>query len=170
MLLLDNPIKDYAWGAVDGMASLVGRPPTGGPEAELWIGAHPVAPSRLADDPSRTLADAIAADPVTLLGRSLAERTDGTLPFLLKVLAIGAPLSIQAHPSAEQAREGFAREEAAGVPVDAPERTYRDASAKPEQLVALVDTWALLGFRRPHEAAALVDGLGLDELRPLEAA
>ena len=170
MLLLDDPIQAYAWGAVDGFSSLLGSEPSGGPEAEVWVGTHPAAPSVLADDPDRTLAAVIASDPATLLGADVVAAFGPDLPFLLKVLCIGAPLSLQAHPSPAQAARGFAREEAAGIPRDAAHRTYRDPSAKPELLVALVDTWALGGFRAPVEAAALVAGLDAPGLGPLAAA
>lgn len=168
MILLTNPVQTYAWGRPDGLAALVGSEPSGGPEAELWVGTHPAAPSVVADDPDgRTLADLISADPVRWLGEDLASAGHTALPFLLKVLAFGSPLSLQAHPSAEQAAAGFAREEAAGVPIDAAHRTYRDASPKPEALVALTDTWALCGFRDPKEAAQLVGRLGVPALEPL---
>ncbi|MGI8756939.1 MAG: mannose-6-phosphate isomerase, class I, partial [Acidimicrobiales bacterium] len=117
----------------------------------------------------RTLGEVIADDRARWLGPDLAERDPSGLPFLLKVLAIGEALSVQAHPSAEQARSGFDAENAAGIAVDAPERTYRDPGAKPEALVALVDTWVLCGFRDPLVAADLVDGLGVAVLDPLVA-
>lgn len=168
MLLLHNTIQHYAWGRRNGMAELVGSAPTGGPEAELWLGAHPMAPSRVVGDPAgRTLDEVIAGDPTRWLGADLVDRGVTTLPFLLKVLAIGEPLSLQAHPSEEEARAGFRREEAAGIPVDDPVRTYRDANAKPESLVALTDTWALCGFRDPGEVADLLEPLGVVALEPV---
>ena len=113
MLLLSNPVRDYAWGRVDGVAALVGTEPTTRPEAELWVGTHPTAPSVVVEGPDdlvgRTLAEVIAADPDRWLGADLAAKGLTALPFLLKVLAVGAPLSLQAHPSAEQAEAGFAR-------------------------------------------------------------
>jgi mannose-6-phosphate isomerase len=115
----------------------------------------------------RTLAEVIADDPAVWLGPDLAAQGATALPFLLKVLAIGQPLSLQAHPSAAQAAAGFDREEAAGIAVDAPDRNYRDASPKPEALVALDATWALCGFRAPIEAANLVAGLGVEAFDPL---
>jgi mannose-6-phosphate isomerase len=162
MLLLDNTIRTYAWGAPDGTA------PSGGPEAELWVGTHPGAPSMVAqgEHAGRPLAEVLASDPGRWLGDARAAG-GASLPFLLKVLAIGQPLSLQAHPSAEQAAAGFAREAAAGIPVDAAERNYRDASPKPEALVALTTTWAMCGFRSPIEAANLLAGLGLAEVDPL---
>lgn len=169
MLLLENPIRAYAWGAPDGLAGLVGTPPTGGPEAELWVGTHPGAPSVVAagGHAGRTLADVVADDPTRWLGPELAASGHTALPFLLKILAIGRPLSLQAHPSAQQALDGFAREEAAGTAIDAAERNYKDASPKPEALVALTPTWALCGFRAPIEAANLLLGLGVAAFDPL---
>ncbi len=170
MLLLHNPVKDYAWGPVDGIADLVGTEPTGGHEAELWVGTHPSAPSVVVGDPDgRTLADVIAADPMRSLGPELSGDGHTALPFLLKVLAIGAPLSLQAHPTRAQAEAGFAKEEAAGLASDAPSRIYRDRSPKPEAMVALTDTWALCGFREPQRAAELVALLAVPALEPLHA-
>ena len=154
MLLLRNVVQPYDWGPVDGLARLLGSEPTGEHEAELWVGTHGRGPSTV-----------VAGDPAAE-GRTLAEVV-GDLPFLLKVLAIGQALSLQAHPSTDQAVAGFAREEEAGRPVDAPDRSYRDAGAKPEVLVALEPTWVLCGFRPADEAADLLAALGAPELRPL---
>lgn len=168
MLLLRNSVLPYAWGRTNGLAAIVGSAPSGGPEAELWVGTHPAAPSQVVDDPDgRTLAEVIASDPARWLGPDLAERGYTSLPFLLKVLAVGSPLSLQAHPSEDQAQAGFERENAAGLSLAAPNRTYRDASAKPESLVALTDTWAVCGFREPEASARLIRALGSDALRPL---
>jgi mannose-6-phosphate isomerase len=162
MLLLDNPVQRYAWGRPDGISRALGTVPTGGPEAELWVGTHPRGPSVVAAGPlaGRTLAEVVAADPARWLGAERAARGERGLPFLLKVLAIGEPLSLQAHPTEAQARVGFAREESTGVAVDAPERTYRDRSAKPEVLVAIDEVVALCGFREPTVAAELLRDLG----------
>jgi len=168
MLLLRNRVRDYAWGAIDGLQPIVGSKPSGGPEAELWVGTHPSAPSVVVGDPQgRNLAEVVAADPSRWLGADLAAAGHTALPFLLKVLVIGSPLSLQAHPSSDQAQAGYDREEAAGIACDAPNRTYRDPSPKPESLVALRDTWVLCGFRPPAEAADLVAGLGVPALEPL---
>ncbi|WP_426572816.1 mannose-6-phosphate isomerase, class I [Aquihabitans sp. McL0605] len=171
MLLLRNQVQPYAWGAIDGLARIVGSAPTGGPEAELWVGTHPGAPSLVVGDPeARTLAQVIAADPARWLGPELAAEGHTALPFLLKVLAIGRPLSLQAHPSQAQAEAGFEREDAAGLALDAPDRSYRDVWPKPEALVALGTTWALCGFRPPLEAANLLAGLGVEAFDPLVSA
>ena len=133
LLILENPILNYAWGSRTAIAELQGRPaPTDAPEAELWIGAHPKAPSRiLAPAGLGTFDHAIQEDPVGILGHEVCDRFGNELPFLLKVLAAAEPLSIQAHPSHEQARRGWARENAEGVPLDAPRRNYRDPNHKP---------------------------------------
>ena len=171
MLLLENQVQDYAWGRIDGMSGLVGAAPSHGPEAELWSGSHPSSPSMVVDDPGgRTLDQVLAADPSRWLGPRLAEAGHTVLPFLVKVLSIGSPLSAQAHPTAEQAAEGFAREDDDGVAIDSPRRSYKDSNAKPEALVALTETWALCGFRPAEEAAELVSNLGLGTLDALVAA
>lgn len=155
VLVLENPIQDYAWGSRTAIADLLGRPgPSPGPEAELWIGAHPKAPSRIVAPPGLgTLDQAIQRDPGGLLGHEVCDRFGNELPFLLKVLAAAEPLSIQAHPDQEQARRGWARENAEGIPADAPRRSYRDPNHKPELVCALEPFFALKGFRPADEAA-----------------
>lgn len=160
MLLLENTIQNYAWGSRTSLSTLLGRPPATQPEAELWIGAHPQAPSKLSD--GRSLLEAIRVDPEGMLGSHVRQKFAGQLPFLLKVLAVDAPLSLQAHPNLEQAALGFAREERAGIPLSAPERTYKDTNHKPELLCALTPFEALCGFRPVSEAAALFDMLGVE--------
>lgn len=156
MELLQNPVRAYAWGSRTVIAELLGEPvPSAHPQAELWLGAHPADPSRLAGS-GTSLLDALAAEPVRLLGTARAERWDATLPFLLKVLAADEPLSLQAHPSLAQAREGFAKEDAAGIARDAPDRNYRDANHKPELICALTPFDALVGFREPAATVALL--------------
>ncbi|HTC70115.1 MAG TPA: mannose-6-phosphate isomerase, class I [Acidothermaceae bacterium] len=167
---LVNPVMAYAWGSRDAIATLQGRSVGSEPEAELWMGAHPQAPSRLehADGlPGEGLDAVIAADPVGVLGSQCVERFGPRLPFLLKVLSAAAPLSLQVHPDAEQARRGFAAEEAAGIDAAAPNRCYRDPYAKPEMLVALTDFHVLQGFRAANEAASVLKALDVAGLEPL---
>lgn len=158
-LAITNTPRPYAWGSASAIANLLGTTPSGGPEAELWLGAHPGSPSVIVD-PTRaggasTLAEWIAADPGTALGR-FADA--GRLPFLLKILAAAHPLSLQAHPTIEQARAGFARENALGIPVDAADRNYKDAFPKPELIFALSPTFdALCGFRPLAEVRDLLE-------------
>ena len=155
MYLLENTLRPYAWGSVTAMAELFGREPSGQPEAELWIGAHPGAPSALVPPvpDAQTLDTLIAVDPHQMLGAETAEAYGGVLPFLAKVLAAGSPLSLQVHPTQEQARAGFAAEDAAGLDRGAAERNYKDQNHKPEMIFALTPFEALCGFREPAQAA-----------------
>jgi mannose-6-phosphate isomerase len=159
----------YAWGSHTAIAELQGRAtPAVAPEAELWMGAHPSGPSRLLrGGVSRSLDEVIAGDPDGELGAESAKMFGARLPFLLKVLAAAQPLSLQAHPSLEQARLGFADEERRGVPRDAAHRNYKDANHKPELICALTPFDALCGFRRVAETRSLVDALGVAELTEL---
>ncbi|GLW68692.1 mannose-6-phosphate isomerase, class I [Kitasatospora phosalacinea] len=166
---LDNTVRDYAWGSSTAIPELLGRPVTGAPQAELWMGAHPGAPS-LVDrgDGPVALDRVIAADPVGELGAASVERFGTTLPFLAKVLSAALPLSLQVHPTREQARAGYADEEARGVPIDAPHRNYKDDNHKPELICALDEGLeGLCGFRPPADAAALMASLGVPGLDPL---
>ncbi|GAA3135581.1 mannose-6-phosphate isomerase, class I [Planomonospora alba] len=152
MYPLANPVKDYAWGSRTDIAALTGRPvPAPGPEAEMWLGAHPAGPSLLAGQ-DRSLAAAVAADPHGQLGEAVLARFGARLPYLMKLIAVARPLSLQVHPSAEQAEEGHAR----GV--------YGDPWPKPELVCALTPFSALAGFRPAEEAAGMVAGLGLPSL------
>ncbi|MEU1299127.1 mannose-6-phosphate isomerase, class I [Streptomyces shenzhenensis] len=160
---LDNTIRPYAWGSATAIPKLLGVEPTGEPQAEMWMGAHLGAPSRTARG---TLADVIDADPKRELGPEAVTKFGPHLPFLLKILAAGAPLSLQVHPDLAQARQGYADEERRGIPVDAPHRNYRDANHKPELICALTEFDGLCGFRDPLRAADLLDGLGVDSLKP----
>jgi mannose-6-phosphate isomerase len=169
--LLENPVQHYAWGSRTAIPELLGcASPASEPWAELWIGAH-LAPSRVTGDDHPEPLDAyIARDPAAVLGAQTAARFDAKLPFLLKVLAAAEPLSIQAHPSLAQAREGFARENRAGIALDAPNRCYRDAQHKPELICALTPFHALNRFREPREIAERLASLGEPALAELVAA
>jgi mannose-6-phosphate isomerase len=161
---LKNPVLPYAWGSPTAIPELLGAPAAGGPQAEMWMGAHPKAPSTVVRGGRETLLpQAIAEDPEAILGSAVRARFGDALPFLFKVLAAAAPLSIQAHPSLDEARAGFDREEAGGIPLDAPHRNYRDANHKPECIRALTPFWGLCGFRPAEEAEALLsDACGPD--------
>jgi len=156
---IGNTPRDYAWGSTSAIAEFRGLEPSGSPEAELWLGAHAGSPARVHDAASvghDDLAAWIAADPERALGPALAAQ-GARLPFLLKLLAAAEPLSLQAHPTPEQARAGFAREEAEGIPVTAYDRNYRDAFHKPELVVAVSDEFdALSGFRPLDEVAGVL--------------
>ncbi|MGW7365999.1 mannose-6-phosphate isomerase, class I [Streptomyces sp. NPDC054841] len=160
---LSNTVRPYAWGSTTLIPELLGTAPTGEPQAEMWMGAHPGAPSQTDRGP---LNDVIAADPVRELGAASADKFGPRLPFLLKLLAAGAPLSLQVHPDLAQAEEGYAAEERAGIPIDAPHRNYKDDNHKPELICALTPFDGLCGFRPPVEAADLIAGLDVDSLKP----
>lgn len=158
---LENPIQEYAWGSRTVLAELLGRPaPAEKPQAELWIGAHPAAPSRLPSGES--LQKHIAADPGATLGPAAVAAFGPRLPFLLKVLAIAAPLSLQVHPDRAQAERGYAAETA---PPGDPSRNYKDDWPKPELLCALSDVHALCGLRDPADSARLLEKV--PSLRPV---
>ena len=169
LLKLDNAIQNYAWGSKTALARLQGRPPAAEPEAELWIGAHPQAPSAVSVAGRRITLDRLVAErPEETLGPAV-QRVGAELPFLLKVLAVAEPLSIQAHPSLAQAAEGFAREQAAGTPLDAPNRNYRDRNHKPELAVALEPYWMMSGFRPYAELVRHLEAVDEPELRAATA-
>ncbi len=154
---LSNVPRNYDWGSRDAIARLQGRPASGAPEAEVWFGDHPGAPAVVGDGSGRTLDAWISEEGA---GRGMPT----SLPYLLKLLAADSPLSIQAHPTLEQARAGYAAEEDAGVPRDAAHRNYRDANHKPEVIVAIEgDFEALAGFRPVDELAEILDVLNVDD-------
>jgi mannose-6-phosphate isomerase len=166
---LEGVVQPYAWGSLTAIPELRGEAPTGTPQAELWLGAHPSAPSFVETEDGDGIAlDAwIRNDPESVLGARVARRFGPELPFLLKVLAAAQPLSIQAHPNSAQAWAGFARENAAGVPLDAEGRCYRDPHHKPELICALTPFRALNGFREPTEIVRQIAGLGVSGLEPI---
>ncbi|QIK08465.1 mannose-6-phosphate isomerase, class I [Streptomyces sp. ID38640] len=164
---LANTVRPYAWGSTTAIPELLGTAPTGEPQAEMWMGAHPGAPSRIdRGDGPVSLAEVIDAAPETELGADAVRAFGPRLPFLLKLLAAGSPLSLQVHPDRAQAAEGFADEERRGVPIDAGHRNYKDTNHKPELIVALTPFDGLCGFRHPAQAADLLAGLGVDDLKP----
>lgn len=161
MQLLHGTFQHYAWGTTAAIPELLGLSADGRPFAEYWLGAHPLAPSEVAGE----RLDALVSEDPEVVGDASRAAFGDRLPYLVKVLSARHALSLQAHPSREQAREGFARENAMGLALDAPERTYRDDWPKPELLIALDEFHSLSGFRDPLRTAALFGGLGVaDEL------
>lgn len=157
--VLNNIIKEYAWGSKKAIPELLGQKvPAAKPQAELWMGAHPKGPSQvLYNGFSRSLLELIEENPEEILGKKVAKKFSGKLPFLFKVLAATKPLSIQAHPNSGQAINGFRRENEQGIPLDAANRNYRDDNHKPEIICALTPFWALNGFRKVSEILELVE-------------
>jgi mannose-6-phosphate isomerase len=178
VIRLENTVQHYDWGSPEWIPELLGRRNISRvPWAELWLGVHPGGPSRLAADNGKPdtaaplLGDLIAEDPVFCLGGE-AEKTYGALPFLFKILAARKPLSIQAHPNLDQAKEGWDRENSEGVDPKAPNRNYRDPNHKPEIICALSPFTAMCGFRTPEEIRALLEIFNKDAptvLRPAVA-
>ncbi|AGL14680.1 mannose-6-phosphate isomerase, class I [Actinoplanes sp. N902-109] len=168
VLPLTGVIRPYAWGSHTAIAEMQGRSaPTEDPEAELWLGAHPGDPSIVRGESGPvSLADLIEGDPKGQLGAEVVDEFGARLPYLMKLLAAEAPLSLQAHPDAEYAQRAFAAQQA---DPDAPQN-YTDAHHKPEMLVALTPFEALCGFRDPADAASALAEFGIDRLAPVVAA
>jgi len=168
MIPLDCPIQPYAWGSRTFLATLQGRPtPSSQPEAELWLGAHPTAPSLATVDGGQVpLGSLIGVSPATMLGPETVAEHGHRLPYLCKLLAADEPLSLQVHPDPEQARAGFERQRQGGFALP----TYSDPYAKPELLVALTDFDALCGFRDPEITLEHLVRLGVPELTPVVSA
>lgn len=145
MLRLRNGVQNYAWGSPEAIPRFLGARPDGTSVAEVWIGTHPLQPSMAVDGDGRTKALSDIA---------------GDLRFMLKVLAADQPLSLQVHPSKSQAEDGFAEEERRGVPLDAPDRVYKDANHKPEMVYALSTFDSLIGFRPTVEILRVLAPLG----------
>jgi mannose-6-phosphate isomerase len=163
VLAIDGVVRDYAWGSRTAIQRLAGLPEDGRPIAELWFGAHPDGPSGVPEH-GASLDALIAGDPDAMLGPNAVSQFGPRLPFLLKLLAADRALSIQVHPNRAQAMAGFAAEDAAGIPRDAPGRNYRDPNHKPELLCALTPFEALCGFRPVADTLMLLDALALPEL------
>ncbi len=161
MQKMKNAVQNYAWGSTDALTKLYGMAnPQGKPMAELWMGAHPKSSSEVADASGQwhSLREVIEQDPEANLGHDVFKRF-GELPFLFKVLCAAQPLSIQVHPSKTAAEIGFAKENQAGIPLDAAERNYKDANHKPELVYALTPFQAMNGFRTLEDIQELLPPL-----------
>lgn len=159
--LLKNTVQEYAWGSYTAIPELLGKDsPSNRPEAELWMGAHPKAPSMVNCEGKWTsLIELIKNNPIDILGKEVANRYGNRLPYLLKVLAAAKPLSIQAHPSLKQASAGFEKENSLRIPLNAFNRNYKDDNHKPECICALTPFWALNGFRKISGILSLMENI-----------
>ncbi|AYA07115.1 MULTISPECIES: mannose-6-phosphate isomerase [Rahnella] len=158
MQKMHNGVQNYAWGSKDALTKLYGiKDAEGRPMAELWMGAHPKCSSQIENSRGENLSlrDQISAGLSAQLGEKVAKRF-GELPFLFKVLCADQPLSIQVHPSKSAAEIGYAKENAAGIPLDAAERNYKDPNHKPELVYALTPFQAMNGFRELREIVSLL--------------
>jgi mannose-6-phosphate isomerase len=146
---LKNPVLEYEWGSFTDIPNLLGaKSPSKTPQAEMWLGAHPKAPSMVfVNGRWVSLEETIKKYPENVLGRQTSVMFGGKLPYLFKVLAVLKPLSIQAHPNLTQARQGFLRENKQNIPLNASNRNYKDDNHKPECICALTSFYALNGFR-----------------------
>ncbi|MEY8710365.1 mannose-6-phosphate isomerase [Mangrovibacter phragmitis] len=161
MQKLINSVQNYAWGSKTALTELYGiANPEQQPMAELWMGAHPKSSSFIETRQGEKIAlrDVIAQQPDALLGKAVSQRF-GELPYLFKVLCAAQPLSIQVHPNKQASEAGFARENAAGIPLSAPERNYKDPNHKPELVFALTPFLAMNAFREFSDSAALLTPL-----------
>jgi mannose-6-phosphate isomerase len=164
--ILKNPTQEYAWGSKTVIQALLGQAESKDkPIAELWMGDHPKAASNaLIEGEWQSLDEVIKRSPESILGKDAAKRFSNRLPFLFKVLAVDSPLSIQVHPNLEQARAGFARENSLKIPLNAPNRNYKDENHKPEILCALTPFQGLKGFRKIEEILALMEKIASSSL------
>lgn len=186
MKRLQGSVRTYAWGSPSAIPSFFGYPSTGDPIAEVWFGAHPDGSAFIVDDTNsplfdytnseyspatsiESLRDYIKRDPQGTLGESVAERYNNCLPYLLKLIAPHEPLSLQVHPTLEQAQEGYAREDTLGIDRLSPTRNYRDRNHKPELAYALTPFNALAGFRAPRRVHEVIKGLSTPLARQLDA-
>ncbi|MCB9799657.1 MAG: mannose-6-phosphate isomerase, class I [Candidatus Omnitrophica bacterium] len=167
--LLKNQIRNYQWGSKTAIAELLHLAvPSDQPQAEVWIGTHPIAPSQIYFEEKWTgLDEVIRLYPQDILGKVCHERFKGHLPFLFKILAVETPLSIQAHPNTAQAREGFEREEKLKIPLNAPQRCYKDRFHKPEMICALTPFQALVGFRKFSQIIQLFNKVRTPFIAPI---
>src|SRR5688572_11836036 len=143
MRRLQNTSRDYDWGSYDDIPRFLRESADDRPVAEVWMGTHALGASTVDTDDGEVPLETLA----------------GELPFMLKLLAASRPLSIQVHPNSEQAKAGFAREEKAGIPIDSPQRVYRDANHKPEMVYALTTFDTLVGFRPTAEILRILSGI-----------
>jgi mannose-6-phosphate isomerase len=165
-LWLINSLQPYDWGTTDVLPWLLGIDnPQQQPQAEVWVGAHPKAPSQIVfPDAQFSLEQLIDGQPHAILGARAIQRFGPKLPFLFKILSAKKALSIQVHPDLAQAQAGFAHENAIGIPLTAAERNYHDANHKPELLYALTPFVGLVGFRPIPEIVRLLVLVGEHQL------
>ncbi|WP_369311101.1 mannose-6-phosphate isomerase [Providencia rettgeri] len=160
MLKMINKVQNYDWGSKTALTQLYGiANPENLPMAELWMGAHPKASSEVINSQNNQVTPLnilIDSDPQKYLGKKVAQ-TYHRLPYLFKVLCAAQPLSVQVHPNKTYAEVGFAKENAAGIPLDSPQRNYKDDNHKPELIYALTPFKAMNAFRPLDEIAALLD-------------
>ena len=155
---LTGQVQHYAWGGKNYIASLIGlNSAKDQPCAEWWLGAHPSAPSEIENVTGKqSLIEFLSQNP-TALGQASRQQFGDELPYLLKILDVEKPLSIQLHPTKAQAEKGFEAENAKGVSLTDNTRTYKDRNHKPEMMIALSDFWLLHGFKTRDQILATLN-------------
>ena len=155
---LTGQVQHYAWGGKNYIASLIGlNSAKDQPCAEWWLGAHPSAPSEIENVTGKqSLIEFLSQNP-TALGQASRQQFGDELPYLLKILDVEKPLSIQLHPTKAQAEKGFEAENAKGVSLTDSTRTYKDRNHKPEMMIALSDFWLLHGFKIKSQILATLN-------------
>lgn len=155
---LTGQVQHYAWGGKDYIASLIGlNSAKDQPCAEWWLGAHPSAPSEIENVTGKqSLIEFLSQNP-TALGQASRQQFGDELSYLLKILDVEKPLSIQLHPTKDQAEKGFEAENAKGVALTDGTRTYKDRNHKPEMMIALSDFWLLHGFKTKSQLLATLN-------------
>ena len=168
---MENVIQDYIWGSRTSISKLLGiNNPENKHQAEIWMGAHPNGCSKIINNGNtQLLSDFIAQNKDAILTpKTNAQFAE--LPYLFKVLAAGEALSVQVHPSKAQAEEGFAKEEAAGIPRNAGNRNYKDPNHKPELVYALTPYQAMNGFREFDQSITLFKKINIAAIENLVTA
>jgi mannose-6-phosphate isomerase len=159
--LLTGTVKHYDWGGFSFIPSLLNIVNNEGkPFAEYWLGTHPQSDCmvKMEGKPAIALRDAIHSDPAGKLGDYVYHRF-GALPYLLKTLDVKDMLSIQVHPSKKEAEKNFAEENKRGIPLNAPDRNYKDDNHKPELMAALGEFWLLHGFKPAKEITHILQNI-----------
>ncbi len=166
--IMHNVIQSYAWGSIDSINQLFDIPnPKGEPQAEVWMGTHPNGCSYVEFSGEKIkLSTLIEQKKTDFLSIQTVEQF-GELPYLFKILAANQALSIQVHPSKAEAEEGFARENAQGILINATNRNYKDPNHKPELVYALTNYQAMNGFRPLSDIISLFSALAIDEIASL---
>lgn len=155
---LTGQVQHYAWGGKNYITSLIGlNSAKDQPCAEWWLGAHPSAPSEIENVTGKqSLIEFLSQNP-TALGQASRQQFGDELPYLLKILDVEKPLSIQLHPTKDQAEKGFEAENAKGVALTDGTRTYKDRNHKPEMMIALSNFWLLHGFKTKDQILATLN-------------
>lgn len=161
---LSNTIQNYSWGTKDFIAQLQGKNVSDIPQAELWMGAHPKASSKIILDAEELdLHKVITKQKDWFIGDAVSIDFSSRLPFLMKVLSAESALSLQVHPNKTQSEIGFRRENELSVPLFAFNRNYKDDNHKLELLCALTEFDVMCGFQPISEICERLEYFGILE-------